>query len=252
MKPFLSVVIPVYNEKENFMSGRLGTTLQFLKLQKYSWELLFVDDGSTDNSKRLLEKLAKRNKNIKVLTIPHGGKMKAVYAGAMKARGKYILFADFDQSTPIHYVDNFLIRHKRGADIVIGLRGYGPDHIKHDSLYRKFRSLVFLYLAKALILWEIEDYFCGFKSFTKESVDYVFRNLKASNFEKMQGAYMGAWDVEALFIAKRAGFKIAQEPVDWYKIKSIKLDVIKEPLLILLELFKIRWFAFKGEYSRMQ
>lgn len=251
MKPYLSIIIPVYNERDNFLAGRLEDTFSYLKRQTFSWELIFVDDGSTDDSKKLLDQLVKKDKRIRLVSIEHGGKMKAVSNGAKAANGEILLFADFDQSTPIHFLDNFLERHKEGADIVIGIRGKGPDRMKVDSWYRKLRSKSFLYLAKLVISSNIEDYFCGFKSFTMSASEAVFRNLKATKIEKMQGAYMGAWDVEALFVAQKLKFKIAQEPVDWYKIKSLRLNVIKEPLLIISELLKIRLLDIRGEYSNL-
>src|SRR3989344_3995459 len=97
--PFLSVVIPAYNEAENFRAGVLNEPLKYLRSQKYSWQLIFVDDGSTDETFKLLSGLAAKEKNVKVMRISHGGKAAAVTAGVLKADGQYILFTDFDQST---------------------------------------------------------------------------------------------------------------------------------------------------------
>ncbi len=243
-QPLLSVVIPAYNEAENFKNGVLDEPLTYLKNQKYSWELIIVDDGSTDDTYNLLSEL--KAKNIRVMQIPHGGKAAAVTAGVLAAIGEYVLFTDFDQSTPMSQISKFLDAHKSGADVVIGVR----TQTQNDTLIRKIRSLAFVTLVQLVAIPGIKDSQCGFKSFSSQAAKKVFTNLLVC-LPKGQtvGGYMGAFDVEALFLSKKYGFKIDQVSVDWIKYYSDRLNIWKEPLQMAIDTFKIRLYDILGRYD---
>jgi len=245
-KPYLSVVIPAYNEQANFASGVLTPALQFLSAQEYPWQVIFVDDGSTDNTGQLLAGLAKSDPRIRVLTIPHGGKAAAVTAGMLAAAGSYILFTDFDQSTPITHVTAFLAAHAGGADVVIGRR----TRTQNDTLIRRIRSQAFVTLVQIIALPGIADTQCGFKSFTNTAARRIFSSLQVCLPKGVvTGGYMGAFDVEALFLARHFGFTIRQLPVSWTKIVSDRLNIWREPLSMAMDTLKIRSFAILGKYG---
>ncbi|MBI2008168.1 glycosyltransferase [Candidatus Amesbacteria bacterium] len=244
-KPYLSVVIPAYNESVNFRNGVLDEPLEYLRRQKYTWELIFVDDGSTDDTYKLLSGLA--GKNIKVLQIPHCGKAVAVTTGMLAASGKIILFTDFDQSTPLHQIDKFLEAHKSGADVVIGVR----TATQKDTLVRKLRSWAFITLVQVVAIPDIKDSQCGFKSFTQAAAQNIFNNLKVCPSKKIvTGGYMGAFDVEALFLARKFGFEIAQIEVYWIKYLSDRLNIWKEPLQMAIDTLQIRIYDILGKYGQ--
>lgn len=241
---YLSVVVPAYNESSNFQAGVLDLPLKYLKQQKYPWELIFVDDGSTDGTHNLLSKVM--NRNIKVLQIPHGGKAAAVTAGMLAAKGRYVLFTDFDQSTPLHQVAEFISAHKSGADVVIGVR----TQTAKDTLVRKIRSWAFVTLVQVVALPGIMDSQCGFKSFTHTVARKIFSKLKVCLPQgEIAGGYMGAFDVEVLFLAQKYGYAIAQVPVSWIKYWSDRLNIWKEPFQMALDTFKIRLYGILGKYE---
>lgn len=242
----LSIVIPAYNEAESFRSGMLTSAFNYLKTAKYSYEILFVDDGSTDDTGKLLSDLAQKDKHVSVTTITHGGKAKAVTTGILKATGDIILFTDFDQSTPLAQIETFLAAHKSGADVAIGIRG---GDTKQDSWIRKIRSTVFVLFVQLIALPGIKDTQCGFKSFKKDLAKKIFSNLLVSLPKgTVTGGYMGAFDVEALFLARKYRAKIAQVPVAWIKFPSTRLNIWKEPLQMLLDTFKVRLYGILGKY----
>jgi len=246
MKPYLSVVIPAYNEAENFRNGVLVPALVFLKKQKYSWEILFVNDGSTDNTEKLLQDFCLKNKKSSVITIAHGGKAAAVTAGILKADGEIILFTDFDQSTPIDQVSKIITAHKAGYDVAIGNRGMSK---MDNKLFRKLRSWIFLTLVQIVLLPGIMDSQCGFKSFKNAAAKRIFSNLKVTKTSKVVGGYMGAFDVEALFLARKLGYKTAQIPVSWKKVEGKRLNPLTEPIKMLRDVFRVRVFDFLGKYN---
>lgn len=250
MKPLLSIVIPAYNEAQNFHAGLLKPAIAYLKKQKYPLEVIFVDDGSTDQTNTLLQKLVRSKNTLKkkyrLIKIPHGGKVAAVTAGILSARGKIILFTDFDQSTPLFQVDKFIASHQSGSDIVIGNRG-GITKMD-NTLFRRLRSWVFVTLVRIVLLPEIYDSQCGFKSFTCDSAKQIFPRLLATRTDKVTGGYMGAFDVEVLFIASKLGLKISQIPVNWKKIEGTRLNPLSEPIKMALDIVKIRIYNFLGKY----
>src|SRR5579872_7226254 len=115
---FLSVVIPCFDEMGNMQKGVLDKVKSFLDKKKYSYEVIVVDDGSKDGSEQFVEKFTKENKNFSLITNPHLGKAGAVTTGILEAKGKYILFTDMDQATPIEEVDKLLPYFEKGYDIV--------------------------------------------------------------------------------------------------------------------------------------
>src|SRR3989339_962225 len=121
-KLYLSIVIPSYNEENNIRTGSLSGMVDYLKEQDYSWEILVVDDGSTDKTAELALKFAETHKNIRVLKEPHRGKGGTVIAGMLKAIGEIVVFDDMDQATPIDQLEKILPKFKDGFDVVIGSR----------------------------------------------------------------------------------------------------------------------------------
>ena len=122
-KIYLSVVIPNYNEEKNIKAGSLDEVYGYLKKQKYSWEVLLVDDGSLDNTVSLLNSFARAHKGFKVYKEPHRGKAGTVIAGMLKARGQIVLFADMDQATPLNQIEKFLPKSSPEPVVVAGDKG---------------------------------------------------------------------------------------------------------------------------------
>jgi glycosyltransferase involved in cell wall biosynthesis len=247
--PRLSVVIPAYNESALLSAGVLNPVVDFLRQEKLSFEIVLVDDGSTDNTLALLHNFAKHQSGVRTLSIPHGGKAAAVMAGMMAARGRYILFTDMDQSTPISHVKQFLHLHDQGYQVVIATRGGGAQ-TKHDTLIRKIRSQAFVTLVQLVALPGIVDSQCGFKSFEHQSARKIFSSLKVCRPQGViTGGYMGAFDVEVLFLARKFGYRIAQSPVNWIKIPSTRLNIWREPIKMLFDVLRIRLTDIQGKYA---
>lgn len=249
-KPYLSVVIPAYNEEDNFKRGALEKVEKYLKSQDYTWEVIVVDDGSTDETPQLVEEFTRKHKGFHLIKNPHYGKAHTVTTGVMAAQGKYILFTDFDQATPISEIEKMWPLIEKGVKVVIGSReGHGARRIG-EPLYRHIMGRGFNFLVQLFAVRGIEDTQCGFKLFTNEAAKKLFSKLRVYKEQKVKDAFTGAWDVEVLLLAKKFGYKIAQTPVEWRHIKTSRVNPVKDSLRMLRDILLIRWNDLRGEYDK--
>lgn len=246
-KIFLSVVIPAFNEEYNLRTGVLESVYDYLLGQNYSWEILFVDDGSTDNTAKLADDFAKKHPNFIVLKEPHRGKAGTVTAGILKAKGEVILFTDTDQATPIDQVEKFLPKFAKGYDVVIGSR-----HGRQGApLIRKIMASGFTLLRFLILRLPFKDTQCGFKAFTTSAATKIFNRLEIfdANNKNAGASVTAGFDLEILYVARKLGYKIAEVPVDWHHKEGTKVDPIKDSLEGLRDLLKVRINALQGKYK---
>lgn len=246
MSKYLSVVIPAYNEEFNLRTGVLDSVYDYLIQQKYSWEVLFVDDGSTDKTLKIAKDFAAKHKDFTVMAEPHRGKAGTVDAGVAKAKGDIILFTDTDQATPIDQLEKILPKFSQGYDVVIGSRR-GREGA---PTIRKIMAYGFSLLRLLVLQLPFKDTQCGFKAFSKDAALNIFSRLQIFNSKsKTVGASVSAgWDLEILYIARKLGYKIAEVPVDWHHKEGTKVDPIKDSLEGLNGLIAVRLNAFQGKY----
>jgi len=212
--PYLSVVIPCYNEARNLENKSLEEVDQYLATQNFAWQVIIVNDESTDRSRDLVQDFVQAHPQFSLLDIPHGGKPAAVWAGIQQASGQIVLLTDMDQSTPIRELSKLLTWCDQGFDTVIGSRGAAREGF---SLTRKLGSFVFRNVRGVLILRDIGDTQCGFKLFRRSVLLSLFPHLE---FFRRGGRSVGwqvtAYDVELLYLIGKAGYRIKEVTVDWY------------------------------------
>lgn len=242
----LSVVIPAYNEERNLKRGVLGDVKKYLEEKGFEYEVIIVDDGSTDQTKAIIKKYLTSNKEFKLIENLHGGKAIAVMTGMMAGKGERILFTDMDQATPIDQLEKFLPKFEEGFDIVIGSR----SGRKGAPLVRKLSAWGFSVLRAVILGLPFKDTQCGFKAFSKESADKILPKIKSEwgvvHFKG--GAVNAGFDVELLYLAKKYGFKIAEVGVEWNYVDTERVQVIKDALAAIYDMFRIRWNDLAGKY----
>lgn len=242
---FLSVVIPQYNELINLQKGVLGEVYNFLTQQSFNWELIVVDDGSTDGSTDFTTSL--NFSRLIYLKEEHRGKAGALEKGVERAIGKYILVTDMDQSTPITEL-NKLFPFLNEAEAIIGSRG---NKRNSSSIIRKFASFIFSTFRRALILHDIKDTQCGFKLFKSETIKNIFPKLDAIKNTSAKGWTVTAYDVELLYLIRKAGFKIKEVEVMWKnedQSNSKDRNFVFESIDMLRQIFHILWNNLQGRY----
>lgn len=245
----ISIVIPAYNEETNIRLGALDKVARYLDEQSFSWEVIIVDDGSTDLTKQLLENFSKKNSRYHVQFNPHLGKAGTVISGVMKAQGDIILFSDLDQATPLSEIEKILPWFKKNYDVVIGSRNRKREGA---PLTRILMARGFMFLRSIVLGLEgITDTQCGFKAFRKDVAHKIFGALREHwNSKGANGASVTAgFDIEVLFVAKRLGYLIKEVPVEWHYVETRRVNPIKDSLEGLWDIIRIRISAFQGQYE---
>jgi len=247
-KVFLSVIIPCYNEERNLRLGALENVAHFLSKKNYTYEVLLVDDGSTDDSRKLISSFISDHPNFNLLAKPHRGKAATVTEGVTHAVGQYILFTDLDQATPINQIDLFLPYFKKGYDVVIGSRNTTR---RGAPIMRLAMARGFMILRNLILNLGIQDTQCGFKAFTNAAVRSIFPKLKV--FTKKTNAsgstVTAGFDVEILYVAKKLNYRIAEVPVEWHYQETRNVSPIKDSWEGLIDLIKIRVNSMRGVYK---
>lgn len=247
-KPFLSVIIPSYNEKSNLNRKTLEKVYEYLCNQKYSFELLLADDGSTDGTAKALKEFASNKKRVRFLGMEHAGKGPTVKKAILEATGHYRLYTDFDQSTPIQEIQKMLPFFDRGYDMVIGSREIHGSARQKEPFYRHLMGKGFNFLVKVFAVRGIHDTQCGFKVMSEKLVEDIFPKISIT-IQAKKDAFTGAFDVELLYLAKKAGFQIAEVPVQWMHVKTVRVSPIKDSSRMLIQLIRIKIATLLGKYD---
>ena len=251
MKPYLSVVIPAYNEEKG-IAQTLRKVTNFLDEQEMVYEAIVVDDGSTDQTTREVEKFVEKNKNVRLIKNDHYGKGYTVRTGILNSKGKYILFSDADLATPIEELKRlFLWILDHDYDIAIASReGIGSKR-EGEPLYRHLMGRVFNSLVQLLLLKGINDTQCGFKLFKGDVARELFSKLKLHD-DKAQmvlGPRVTAFDTEVLFLARKLGYKIKEVPVTWKYVRTPRVHPVKDSWRMFWEVIRIQTNDLLGKYE---
>lgn len=243
---YLSVVIPAYNEEKNLQAGVLDQVNEYLQKQKYTWEVLIVDDGSKDHTLELASQYAKKHNGFVLHEEPHRGKAGTVIAGMLHAKGEIVLFTDMDQATPINEIEKFLPKFEQGKDIVIGSRAGR----KGAPVIRKLMAFGFSFLRAVILRLPYKDTQCGFKAFTRDAAQQIFKKMQIfSEKKRVEGAAVNAgFDLEILYIARKMGLKVAEVPVNWQHRGTVRVNPIKDSIAGLRDMIQVRINALQGKY----
>ncbi len=238
----LSVIIPAYNEEKR-IKKTLETIILYLDKKKHNYELIVVNDGSTDKTKEVVLELAKEfgHKKIKIIdNAGNKGKGYSVKQGFLAATKLWVLFTDADLSTPIEELET-CIRHAGTAAVVVGSRNLPMSQIVvKQPFLRSTLGKLFPFFVRLLLLPKIRDSQCGFKLFRKDVAAAITQRQRINGF---------CFDVEQLYIAKQLGFVIQEVPITWSNDERSKIRVVRDSLLMFFDLLRIRWNAFKGLYK---
>ena len=236
--PYISIVIPAYNE-EACIGPTLAAVVAELTRTGRPWEVLVVDDGSTDRTRDIVASSAAGEPRVRLVAAPHLGKGGAVRRGMIEARGDWRFLADADLSMPIHELSRFLpASGAPAADILIGSReAEGAERIE-EPWHRRSLGRVFNFAAKALVVGGVADTQCGYKLFSREAATTLFPLQRLDGF---------GFDCEILFLARKAGFSVREVPVTWTYRASTKVTALAGGAGFV-DLLRVRWNHLRGRY----
>ncbi len=238
----LSVIIPAYNEERRIAKTILDID-KYLSKQKYSYEIIVVDDGSKDRTSFVVSKFQDVVKNLRIILNPQNhGKGYVVRQGMLEAKGDFRVFTDADNSTAIDHIEKMWPFVEQGFEVIIGSRDIkGAVIAVPQPWYRRvLLGDTFNLLVQAICgLWGIWDTQCGFKGMTKKAVEEILPECKIDRW---------AFDPEILVVAKKKGYKIKEIPVTWINDLESKVK-LKATIKMLLDLLRIRGNMIKGEYG---
>ncbi|NWG19429.1 MAG: glycosyltransferase family 2 protein [Chloroflexi bacterium] len=250
--PQLSVVIPAYNE-ERRLPATLKRVLDYLEQQPYATEVIVADDGSTDGTAAYVDRLLDAHSNLYLLRLDHRGKGYAVRAGAMIARGEYVLLCDADLAVPIEEWERLRAQLESGYDVAIGSReGLGAQRLG-EPWYRHMMGRVFNLIVRLVAVGGIQDTQCGFKALRRPVAQDLFRRVRiyGDDAPRVEGAAVTAYDVELLYLAVRRGYRISEVPVPWHYGEETKVNPLRDSWRNLRDVLRVRWHALRGSYTNL-
>ena len=236
--PFLSVVIPAFNEEER-LPATLEIVTRYLDSAPWPWEVRVVDDGSSDGTASVCRGFHEREPRVLLQQEPHRGKGGAVKAGMLAAAGEHRFICDADLSMPIDEIARFLPPSLGGADIAIATREGPAARRIGEPFGRHVVGRVFNLLVQRLVLPGIQDTQCGFKMFTARAADLVFPLVTIDGW---------GFDIEVLCAARQHGLRIVDVPIEWHYRRESRVHVARDGVAMFREVLRIRRRAKQGAY----
>jgi len=240
-KPYLSVIIPAYNEAER-ITNTLFDIDKYLSQAEYSYEIIVVNDASKDNTAVVVDKLIPVIKNLRLIdNTENKGKGGVVAQGMLNAKGNIRLFMDADNSTEIEDFTKLQPFFKDGYKVVIGSRAVKGASVElHQPFYKQLLGKAGNLFIRIMAVSGVKDTQCGFKAFTEDAADKIFSRLTITRW---------GFDVEVLAIARLLGYKIKEVGITW--VNDIRSHVSASAYLkVLLEVVKIRINLWRKIYHR--
>lgn len=238
--PFLSIVIPAYNEEVRLPES-LKVITDFVTSKSYAAEVVIVNNNSKDRTAAIIEEFAQKFSCVRGLFEATQGKGAAVRTGMLAAKGQYRFICDADLSMPIEEIDKFLPPQVNHFEIAIASRE-AKGAVRYDEpSYRHIMGRVFNTIVRVLAVPGLQDTQCGFK---------MFRADVAENLFPLQTMNGWSFDVEILFAARCWGYKIIEVPIHWYYKANTRIHPLRDSFDMFVEVLKIRRNGLRGMYKR--
>jgi dolichyl-phosphate beta-glucosyltransferase len=233
--PELSVVVPAYNESRR-LPETLAVIKPYLNSLGASWELILVNDGSSDSTMELIRAEEGLDPgHLRGIDLqPNGGKGRAVAAGVAASQGAFVLISDADFSTPIDELTKLQAAIEGGSDVAIGSRAKRGSQVEiSQPAHRVLMGKIFNLIVQLAVLPGFWDTQCGFKLWKGPVAREVFAEMK------LDGNV--AFDVEVLYRARLHGYRIAEIPVRWYDSIPSRISPLRHSAEALVDIARIRF-----------
>jgi dolichyl-phosphate beta-glucosyltransferase len=228
----LSVVVPCFNE-ESRLPGSLRTVEAYLGQRGCGFEVILVDDGSTDGTASFIREAERLQAHVHAVTLDRNrGKGRALVEGVARTQGALVLVSDADFSAPIEELPKLEAALAAGADVAIGSRAKRGAREVDQPWYRRLMGKSFNLIVQGLLLPGLWDTQCGFKLFRGPVARELFGQVRTAGF---------AYDVEVLYVARRSGYEVSEVPVRWMNSATTRVDAFRHSGQMLRDILRIRF-----------
>jgi dolichyl-phosphate beta-glucosyltransferase len=232
----ISIIIAAYNEEKRIIPSLLKVK-EYLTALDMDYEIIVVDDGSTDYTSKVVKDLTPDIPHLKVIRYETNmGKGYALRKGILASKGEVVLLTDADLSTPVEELSRLLpLIYDNTCDIAIGSRALALSKIiKKQPWWRQSMGKLFNKIVKIVLLDDFSDTQCGFKMFSGDIARGLFKEARVNRF---------AYDVEILTLAKKKGYRISEVPIRWINSPESKVNPVKDSIQMLFDLLRIRFIV---------
>ena len=236
--PYLSLILPAHNEAERLPKS-LKQVQEYLSIQPYDYEVLVIENASSDETGRIAEEFQRDFPQLKLIRLEQGGKGNAIRAGMLAAKGEYRFMADVDFSMPVNEIGKFLPPRLEKPQVAIASREQQGAQRIGEPFYRHLIGRVFNALVQTLVLPGLQDTQCGFKCFSAAAAEQIFPNQTLEGW---------SFDVEVLTIARQLGYEVLEVPVTWTFQPGSRMSIFKDSWKMFKDLLLIRSNKRKGAY----
>ena len=238
----LSLIIPIYDE-EAYLRRSFKTVKEYLDDLRKDYEIVLVDDGSTDSTASIIKDIVRANPQSRSLAGPKNrGKGNAVKRGVLNAAGEYVIFTDADLAVPVHFIGTCLKKLEAGAPVVIASRHLPESSLKvRESFLRQLLGEVFRRFARLSLGLRVSDVTCGLKGLERKAARDIFSRSKIDRW---------GYDAEIIFLAQKLGHKIEEFPVDWHHSFDSKVNVGIDSLRTFTEICRVYYYYRSKQYKR--
>ncbi len=239
--PHLSLIIPLYNE-ECCLRKNFETIKVYLDTLRKDYEIILVNDGSTDNTTAIIRQIVKNNRQARSLNSPKNrGKGHAVKSGVLSAEGKYVVFADADLAVPAPFIGACTKRLEADTPVVIGSRHLPESFfLVREGPLRQLLGEIFRRFSQLSLGLKVSDITCGLKGFEKTAAIDIFSRSRIDRW---------GYDAEIMFLAQRLGYRIGEIPVEWYHSFDSKVRVGPACVKTLVEISQIHHYHLTNTYG---
>jgi dolichyl-phosphate beta-glucosyltransferase len=248
---YLSIIVPAYNEEDR-LPKTLARLDEYLFTRDFSYELLVVDDGSRDDTRRVVRDFSQTRSWVRLVQYDdekdrpvNRGKGYAVRQGVLACAGRDVLFSDADLSTPIEELEKLLPPIARGeCDIAVASRALPESKLAvHQPWYREAMGRTFNKFVQTVIGTTISDTQCGFKAFRGDAARRIFALAQIDGF---------GFDTEIIYLANKLGYRTREIGVVWRHRDESRVNPITAPFSMMSELVQVRLNDMRGVYDESE